>query len=100
MEDVKSTSVSYHPQNGLCFGALVAGIIGGDHCLVEYGSIDFQPEVKGGRTFYVSMGSGQMLADPFLAFVSRVLCNDTMPTVDQARFGIYWLLITRSDSPL
>jgi hypothetical protein len=38
------------------------------------------------------MGSGQVLADPFLAFVSKVLWKNRMPTVDEARFGVYWVL--------
>jgi hypothetical protein len=38
------------------------------------------------------MGSGQLLADPFLAFVSRVLWDGKMPTVDTGKFGVYWVL--------
>ena len=38
------------------------------------------------------MGSGQPLADPLLAFVSRVLWNNIMPTVEIGKFGVYWAL--------
>jgi hypothetical protein len=53
---------------------------------------DFQPEIKRGKLFFVSMGSGQPLADPFLAFVKRVLWKDQTPTVDAAKIGVYWAL--------
>lgn len=38
------------------------------------------------------MGSGQPLADPFLAFVSRVLWRDRLPDVKIGRFGLFWAL--------
>jgi hypothetical protein len=60
--------------------------------LAEFATTNFQAEMKTGKIFFVSMGSGQMLADPFLAFVCRVLWNNEMPTVDQAKFGVYWVL--------
>ena len=53
---------------------------------------DFQPEIKAEKLFFVSMGSGQMLADPFLAFVSKVLWKNKMPTVEEAKLGVYWVL--------
>jgi hypothetical protein len=82
---------SYQPQ-GLRFGALLAAAIKGEPCLIEYGTTDFQPEIKQDKLFYVSMGSGQVLAEPFLAFVSRVLWKGIMPTVKDAMFGVYWVL--------
>jgi hypothetical protein len=60
--------------------------------LAEFATNDFQPEIKTDKLFFVSMGSGQMLADPFLAFVSKVLWKNKMPAVDEAKFGVYWVL--------
>jgi hypothetical protein len=71
---------------------MIAAIHGGQPFLVEYDTANFQPEIKEGKTFFVSMGSGQMLADPFLAFVARVMWGSTMPTVADAKFGVYWAL--------
>jgi hypothetical protein len=51
-----------------------------------------QPEYKENKFFFVSMGSGQPLADPFLAFISRVLWKNTLPDIRLGRFGIYWAL--------
>lgn len=86
--DFQNSVVQVQPGRGLEFGALIAAIHGGDPFLVEYDTIKFQPEIKEGNIFFVSMGSGQMLADPFLAFVSRVMWKGVMPTVADAKFGV------------
>jgi 20S proteasome alpha/beta subunit len=78
--------------NGIGFGALVAAHLKDGPLLAEFGTSDFQPEIKTEKLFFVSMGSGQMLADPFLAFVSKVLWKSKMPTVDEAKLGVYWVL--------
>jgi predicted proteasome-type protease len=92
IKDFQNSMVSLHPQSGFGFGAIMAAALKGEPCLVEFGTSDFQPELKEGNVFFVSLGSGQFLADPFLAFVKRVLWKDRMPTVEQARFGVYWVL--------
>jgi hypothetical protein len=92
LTDCQNSLVQNHPQHGLRFGALLAAVIQGEPCLVEYGTLDFQPEIKKEKLFFVSMGSGQMLADPFLAFIGRVLWKDQPPTVEQGKFGVYWAL--------
>jgi hypothetical protein len=79
-------------QNGIGFGALIATHLKDGPLLAEFGTNDFQPEVKTDKLFFVSMGSGQMLADPFLAFVSKVLWKSKMPTVEEAKLGVYWVL--------
>jgi len=86
------SGVPRNQQNGLGFGALLAAVVEDKPYLCEFGTLDFQPEIKQGRLFSVSMGSGQLLADPFLAFVSRVLWNNTLPNVDLAKIGVYWVL--------
>lgn len=92
LTDFASSCMPTHPQHGLGFGALVAAPIKGEPCLIEYASNNFQPELKQDKLFYVSMGSGQPLADPFLAFVSRVLWKDNLPDVELGKFGVYWTL--------
>ena len=41
---------------------------------------------------FLSMGSGQILAEPFLAFIKRVLWDDEVPNVKNAIFGVFWTL--------
>jgi hypothetical protein len=90
--DFQNSGVQIQPGRGLGFGALIAAMHGGEPFLAEYDTNGFQPEIKEGNIFFVSMGSGQMLADPFLAFVSRVMWKGVMPTVADAKFGVYWAL--------
>jgi 20S proteasome alpha/beta subunit len=92
LQDFGSSHVQKHPQAGINFGALMAMVVENEPYLVEFGSTDFQPEMKQDTLFCVSMGSGQLLADPFLAFVKRVLWKDKMPDVERAKIGVYWAL--------
>jgi Proteasome subunit len=92
LTDVNSSLAARHPQNGLGFGALVAAVIKGQPQLIEYATDNFQHQVRDGNSFFVSMGSGQNLADPFLAFVARVLWKNTLPDVQLGRFGLFWAL--------
>ncbi len=93
MQDFKSTNVPFMgPPNGFGFGALLAAPIEDKAHLVEYGIADLQPELKDGKLTFVAMGSGQMLAEPFVAFVRRVLWAGGEPDVQAATFGVYWAL--------
>jgi hypothetical protein len=90
--DLQASMAPCPPPHGIGFGALMATEIDGDPCLIEFATDNFQPEYKEKKLFFVSMGSGQPLADPFLAFVSRVLWKNTLPDVKIGRFGLYWAL--------
>jgi len=92
LKDFSETGVQRHPQNGIGFGALLACPFGDKPELTEFGWTDFQPERKTPRMHFVSTGSGQVLADPFLAFASRVLWKEQQPDVKTASFGVYWAL--------
>ena len=92
LTDFKNSMVPTYGQDGWRFGALIGVVIKGEPCLVEYGTVDFQPEVKEGNLFFVSLGSGQTFADPFLAFISRVLWKGQSPDVETGKFGVYWAL--------
>lgn len=95
INDFQSTGVPQkQPPHGLGFGfgALLAAPIEGEARLVEFGIADVQPELKDEKPIFVAMGSGQMLAEPFVAFVSRVLWGDGVPDVQTAMFGVYWAL--------
>ena len=59
------------------YGALVAYPAEGKPCLCEFAITDFQPEMKtADRIWYCSMGSGQNITDPFLAFMRNVFWTD------------------------
>lgn len=92
LQDFQSSLVQMHPQHGVNFGALLAMVVEDVPYLVEFASTNFQPEMKEANHFCVSMGSGQMLADPFLTFVKRVLWKDQVPDVEHAKIGVFWAL--------
>lgn len=92
LTDLQSSLAPSHPHGGIRFGALMATEIVGEPCLIEFASDTFQPEYKEQKMFYASIGSGQPLADPFLAFISRVLWKDKYPDIRLGRFGLFWTL--------
>ena len=42
---------------------------------------------------FVALGSGQPLADPFLALLKRVLWSNSPPTVAEGRFAAAWTIV-------
>jgi hypothetical protein len=87
LPDLHESKAPTWGQEGYRFGALIAAAVKDGPFLAEFGTTDFQPELKTGKTFFVSMGP-----DPFLAFVCRVLWGGEMPDVDHGKFGVYWVL--------
>ncbi|MDB5474937.1 MAG: hypothetical protein JWP49_448 [Phenylobacterium sp.] len=92
VNDFKSTGVPYHPQYGWSFGSLMAAPLEDRPQLVEFDVHGLQPEVKNDKLHFVAMGSGQMLAEPFMGFISRVVWGGTSPDVQLATLGVYWAL--------
>jgi hypothetical protein len=76
------------------YGALLAFPFAKTLQLCEFGSSDFQPELKHPhpRLWYTSMGSGQPITDPFMALLRQVLWDSSQPTVKQATFAVLWAL--------
>lgn len=74
------------------YGALVAAPADGSAQLIEFATADFQPELKNGKIHFVAMGSGQMLAEPFMSFVDRTFWKSQTPDVKTALFGVHWAL--------
>lgn len=74
------------------YGALLAYAHKNEFYLCEFAVQDFQPEWKTDRIWYVSMGSGQFIADPFLGFMRRIFMKDSMPKIADAIFMATWTL--------
>ncbi len=89
IKDFQSTFI----QSGQ-YGALVAYISKGSFNLCEFAIADFQPELKTkeSKLWFVSMGCGQFITDPFLGFMRRVFFKDRLPTVADATFVTSWTL--------
>lgn len=74
------------------YGALVAASCAMKAELIEFGIIDFQPEVKDKDNWYVSMGSGQPVADPLLGLVRKTFWGDTPPNLQDGIFAATMVL--------
>lgn len=73
-------------------GALVAFPNNKRPALVEFDLQSFQPEFKDENIWYVSMGSGQLIADPFLALMRRCFCENGLPKLSEGIFMTAWAL--------
>lgn len=74
------------------YGALVAFPCKTGCHLVEFAVNDLQPEFKTEKIWYVSMGSGQVIIDPFLGLMREVFWTDGPPSVQDAIFATTWAL--------
>jgi 20S proteasome alpha/beta subunit len=56
--------------------------------------LDFQgtPEVATTNLPCICIGSGQMIADPFLAFLRRLFWESRLPTMPEAEFAAVWTI--------
>jgi len=70
---------------------LVAMPIAGEACLI---ALDQQgaPEVATSELPFVTIGSGQKIADPFMSFLRRVFWRDHAPTMQEGLFATLWAL--------
>lgn len=89
VDDCKSTSLSR-----IEYGCLTAYAANNNSeiCLAEFIYGDFQPEMKTKQAPFGCIGSGQLYADPFLAFLWRVFFKDELPTIRQAILYTTWTL--------
>ena len=71
----------------LRFGALVAVPRDKSAELIEFDIDNFQPDVKDGKNWYASMGSGQRVADPLLGFVRKAFWRDSPPNKQEGIFA-------------
>jgi hypothetical protein len=74
------------------YGALIGFALGEKPYLCEFPVSDFQPEFKTETLWYCSMGSGQPITDPFLAFMREVFWGAGLPSVQDATFAVTWTL--------
>ena len=87
IKDFASTNVAQGQ-----YGALVAFPLKQRLHLCEFALKDFQPELKTERIWYVSMGGGQLIVDPFLALMRKVFWMQGPPTHHDAAFAVTWAL--------
>jgi 20S proteasome alpha/beta subunit len=75
------------------FGCLFGFVHDGAVNLCEFELDTFQPEIKTKESaWYVSMGSGQNLTDPFLSFVNEIFWEKEQPNLKEGIYGVIWAL--------
>jgi hypothetical protein len=74
------------------YGALVAFPFKDRPNLCELSISDFQPELRDDRLWYGSMGSAQLITDPFLALMRKAFWEAGPPLVADAVFAVFWAL--------
>jgi 20S proteasome alpha/beta subunit len=74
------------------YGALVAFAIKDQPYLCEFECGSLQPEFKTSNIWYVSMGSGQLITDPFLGFIREVFWETGPPSLQDGVFAVTWTL--------
>lgn len=71
---------------------LIALPVSGDLCLFQFDP-QGSPEQTVDGLFFVSIGSGQPIADPFLGFLRRIFWpEEGQPTIDEGIFAAVWAL--------
>jgi hypothetical protein len=70
-------------------GSLVAFPLADSPCLLQFSQL-CQPEEANAELPFVSIGSGQPVADPFLSFLRRILWPEKMPTVSDGVLAALW----------
>ena len=74
------------------FGALLAFPMRNQTHLVEFAVSDMQPEMKDDGAWFVSMGSGQAIADPYLAFIRDALWEKGPPDITAGKLAAAWVM--------
>lgn len=76
---------------GVLSGTLIGLVVQGEPTLIQF---DHQgsPECATDHLRFVSLGSGQPLADPFLAFLKRIFWADAAPNLQDGIFAATWAL--------
>ena len=73
--------------NDIGYGSCVGFRRNNEYFLCEFETRTLQPEFKHESFWYVSMGSGQLIADPFLGFVRKVFWDNKQPDIEDGIFG-------------
>jgi 20S proteasome alpha/beta subunit len=74
------------------YGALFAFPCHNAPHLCEFETNNLQPELKTDQIWYVSMGSGQLIADPFLGFIRKIFWHQGKPSLQEGILATVWAI--------
>ncbi len=87
LQDFASTGIA-----GGHYGALLAFPVQDKMHLCEFATSDFQPELKVAPMRFCSMGSGQLIGDPFMALMREIFWDAEPPSLQDGIFATTWAL--------
>jgi 20S proteasome alpha/beta subunit len=74
------------------YGALVGFCKPKEVHLCEFDCADFQPEFKTESLWYASLGSAQIITDPFLGLMRNIFWQKGRPNLQEGIFAVTWAL--------
>ena len=89
---IKNFAYTFTQPEKIPYGALLAFSAGGKPQLCEFQYENMRPELKSSLLWFVSMGSGQFIVDPFLGLLRKVYWDSGSPTLQQGKFAVTWAL--------
>ena len=90
LQNFKSTGLDF---NTISYGNVTGFLHAGEFYLCEFETRTLQPEMKTKDSlWWVSMGSGQPITDPFLGFVRKIFWDDKQPDLKDGIYGTIWAL--------
>lgn len=72
-------------------GAVVAMPVDGTLSMIQFDGTG-GPEAATKDLLFLAIGSGQSIADPFLAFLRRIFWQDHQPNLAEGQFAVWWTL--------
>jgi 20S proteasome alpha/beta subunit len=75
--------------NSALMQAVVVLLVGNEPCLFHFDQQGSAEQATDDLPF-VAIGSGQLIADPFLAFIRRLFWQEQIPTIEQGVFAAVW----------
>ncbi len=88
---VAKTTGANHAYQEVTHETLIALPVQDEPCLLAFSQQCEATEYDSGMPI-VSIGSGQPVADPFLAFIRRIFWPDTQPTLSEGILAVVWAL--------
>lgn len=93
IEDFNFTGIGFGNNQSIDYGALIAFPSNKKFYLCELDPQKFQPEMKDETMWYCSMGSAQIITDPFLGFIRSIFWRDKKPNLSEGVLAVKWTLL-------
>ncbi|MDP8212109.1 MAG: hypothetical protein P9X22_02305 [Candidatus Zapsychrus exili] len=95
-DELKAATVARGAIGGAALQSAISNVVlavpvSGHLCLFQFDQ-QCSPEEVTEYLPFVAIGSGQNIADPFLAFIRRIFWPDRLPSIEEGVFAVVWTL--------